>query len=373
MASTLQAPPNHYETLGLTPNATPAEIAAAFAREISPYRPRPLGGIAQVSLAYETLRDPVKRRAYDDSLGLNPEPKPAVPLLPAGGLGGTVTVAPPASARRKADYLFASKPAAEPPRTAAPREPSRPVAREPNPISAARSRTPPRPPEVASPDVEKRIQDYLAMRRAGMDRHPAIAELGADWKRPALIVGGVVGAVALVGLIAGSWAASDIEAEPAEAVASVIVPDAQARAPDDAAPQEPQLRAEAPAAAAVPRPKSRPAPVAMIKPVAPVQQPAASETPDEGVVQASELEEIAVERVSAEAPAAPATPAALPLPNKVVARTIERIGYSCGQVESTTPVEGAAPGVFKVTCSSGQSYRAAPTRGRYHFRRWERL
>jgi len=219
------------------------------------------------------------------------------------------------------------------------------------------------------------------MRRAGMDRPAAIAEFGADWKRPALIVGGLVGAVALVGLIAGSWAASDIEAEPAEAVASVVVPDAQARAPGDAAPQEPRPRAEAPAPeapapAALTRPKSRPAPAPAVVPVDPVQQSARDETGGD-VVQASDLEEIAVERVSAEAASAPAPAAAavasLPLPNKVVARTIERIGYSCGQVESTTPVEGAAPGVFKVTCSSGQSYRAAPTRGRYHFRRWERL
>ena len=53
----------------------------------------------------------------------------------------------------------------------------------------------------------------------------------------------------------------------------------------------------------------------------------------------------------------------------LVARTIERIGYSCGQVASTSAVEGAA-GVYKVTCTSGQTYRAAPVHGRYRFRRW---
>ena len=56
---------------------------------------------------------------------------------------------------------------------------------------------------------------------------------------------------------------------------------------------------------------------------------------------------------------------------KLVARTIERIGYSCGQVASTSAVEGAA-GVYKVTCTSGQTYRAAPVHGRYRFRRWDR-
>jgi hypothetical protein len=59
----------------------------------------------------------------------------------------------------------------------------------------------------------------------------------------------------------------------------------------------------------------------------------------------------------------------MPLPNKVVARTIERIGYSCGAVASTAPVEGGAAGVYKVTCTSGQSYQAKPVNGRYRFKR----
>jgi hypothetical protein len=58
----------------------------------------------------------------------------------------------------------------------------------------------------------------------------------------------------------------------------------------------------------------------------------------------------------------------MPLPKAVIARTIGRIGYPCGQVASTTAVDGAS-GAFKVTCTSGHSYRAAPVRGRYRFRR----
>jgi hypothetical protein len=53
----------------------------------------------------------------------------------------------------------------------------------------------------------------------------------------------------------------------------------------------------------------------------------------------------------------------------VIARTIGRIGYACGQVAATAAIEGEAPGVFKVTCTSGQSYRAVPVRGRYRFKR----
>ncbi len=58
----------------------------------------------------------------------------------------------------------------------------------------------------------------------------------------------------------------------------------------------------------------------------------------------------------------------MPLPNTVIARTIERIGYSCGEVSSTSAVDGSS-GAYKVTCSTGQTYQATPVHGRYHFRR----
>jgi hypothetical protein len=60
----------------------------------------------------------------------------------------------------------------------------------------------------------------------------------------------------------------------------------------------------------------------------------------------------------------------MPLPGPVIARTISRIGYPCGEVASTSTGDG--PGVFKVTCTSGHSYRAAPVGGRYRFKRWGR-
>jgi len=79
-------------------------------------------------------------------------------------------------------------------------------------------------------------------------------------------------------------------------------------------------------------------------------------------------DKIATEQAAAESPSVEATSARMPLPNAVIARTIGRIGYPCGQVASTTAMEGAS-GAFKVTCTSGHSYRAAPVRGRYRFRR----
>jgi septal ring-binding cell division protein DamX len=69
----------------------------------------------------------------------------------------------------------------------------------------------------------------------------------------------------------------------------------------------------------------------------------------------------------APAPAVATASAKMPLPNSVVARTIGRIGYPCGQVASTAALDRT--GVFKVTCTSGHSYRAAPVNGRYRFKR----
>ena len=74
--------------------------------------------------------------------------------------------------------------------------------------------------------------------------------------------------------------------------------------------------------------------------------------------------------VAASAVAAPlstASAVSAPLSNATIAHTIGRIGYACGRVVSTSAIEGA--GAFKVTCSSGDSYRAAPVRGHYHFKR----
>src|SRR5438105_4074550 len=65
MDSKVEARPNHYETLGVAPSATTEEIAQAFARKMSAFAARPLA--AQIGLAFETLRDPERRRAYDSS------------------------------------------------------------------------------------------------------------------------------------------------------------------------------------------------------------------------------------------------------------------------------------------------------------------
>lgn len=389
MASAVRSRPNHYETLGLTPAATGEEIERAFAREISPYRPRAFGGIAEVSVAYETLHDPAKRRAYDSSLGLNREPVQPASIASAAWLGGTRGFGPAPPARRQADYLFPSSAAEiEPPAPAEPvpteRKPesAKPAAPHnlvrspaPEPSSAPLSAPRPRPQQAVKPDHEPWIENLVAMHRATADRSPAAGELAVEWKRPALAIGGLFVAVGLLGALAGSWAASDIDAEPVETAAGVVLPEAEARPAETApSPATPLSAEEATSAPATPAPAARPRtrnrPAAPIQPVTKEELRLADEQFAGSAVQASELEDIVVERIDSEAPSGPAAAASLPLPNKVIARTIERIGYPCGQVAATTPVEGAAQGVFKVTCSSGQSYRAAPTRGRYHFRPW---
>src|SRR4051794_2766333 len=70
MVSSVRSRPNHYETLGLAPSAREQEIAEAFARKMGELRWHPVGSKAVICIAYETLRNPDKRREYDRSLGL---------------------------------------------------------------------------------------------------------------------------------------------------------------------------------------------------------------------------------------------------------------------------------------------------------------
>lgn len=65
---------NHYETLGVQPNATPDEIKKAYRKLASTHHPDKGGSTATfqaIQAAYETLSDPAKRQQFD-----NPQPGP---------------------------------------------------------------------------------------------------------------------------------------------------------------------------------------------------------------------------------------------------------------------------------------------------------
>ena len=135
--------------------------------------------------------------------------------------------------------------------------------------------------------------------------------------------------------------------EAAEPVAEAGFAAVAAPAAAQAAPRQRTIRRAAPA----------------VEPV--VEQPARSIAEQNRFARESIAQALATEPLAADAPQPVA--ASMPLSNATVARTIERIGYRCGSVSSTTAGESA--GVYNVTCSSGQSFQAKPVRGRYHFRK----
>jgi hypothetical protein len=351
MGSSVTTRPNHYEVLGLKPTASDKEIAAAFAREIG--RPRAFGGLTQLSIAYEVLRDPAKRRAYDDSIGVKPEPLPRAARPSIVQFSGSAHFIGAAIAGPGGLRDHGRPPHLEPLREPEPVAPLAAVPSEPEPMVE---------PEIASAN--------RALPGFEPDRALGYSDGQIQWKRPVVILGTLVGTAGLIGAWVGSVAGSDAQADPAERAVTVALPKAKQ------APRMEQAAATEWVAAEVQPERSRTnsAAVRRIR-SAPVQQPRA--------LSAQELEELApveiarpanafVEQATAQvAEVAPVQAAAadMPLSNATIARTIHRIGYSCGQVASTSAVEGGAPGVFTVTCSSGATYRASPVRGRYRFKR----
>jgi len=341
MVSTVTTRPSHYEVLGLSPAAAAEEIARAFAREMS--RPRAFGAIAEVSIAYETLRDPARRRAYDESLGLRRAPKRA-PVLSSAGVGGAAFLARPALVAEPAPAATAPPRPERPDIAAALRQLARP-----EPLHDA---VQPVPPEPAPPPAAERV--HLAI--ADGDTAPAGA---IPWKPVALAAGGVALAVALLGAWAG-WD-SGAGAQEARAAARVALPPPTTFTVDDPAP----ARALGNAAQAEPKPSARAVP--RLARARPAPRPAPAERAPSPPADPLAPIAAAAEPAADPGPAPEAVAARPPLPNAVIARTIGRIGYPCGQVAATSAA--GAPGVFTVTCTSGHSYRAAPVHGRYRFRR----
>lgn len=336
---------NHYEVLGVSPTAAGDELADAFARLGNVFRPHAFGGLAELCIAYETLRDPIRRRAYDAAIGL--ERKPNLPNLVAGARQALIAQGPVTAGAAMAQPL--APPAETPPRSEPLTKPALPLG--PGADSQAR-----REPRIGRGDAP----------RLALEEELGIETSPIDLKRTLTILGTVVVATCLLGGLAGWWSASGVgETAQPENTVSVTLPPAKPLAAPYA--QETAL-------ALVPSvPKAQ---IASPKPAV-----AASTSPDrnpivsEHAAVAEQLQEGDADpslggQTVEQAPTTSSAAAAMPLADRVIARTIQRIGYSCGSVASTVPVESEAPGVYKVICSSGQSYQARPVNGRYHFRRW---
>ena len=386
MASSLRAMSNHYDTLQVAPDATTDEIVRAFSSQMRNVRVRPditVARLAQLTVAYETLRDPAKRRNYDASLGLRRE----VPLglsqfvSAPGGPGLLERLDRGAERAARAAPSVAAQPAS----TAAsePRVASFIAAAVRQPASRSEPQTSPPPVreevpqsrrEPVPPSPPRQIREDLDVE----DGRPTIGRTGATLAAAVIGAGFLTFAMALPDHNPDRLAAP-VQAQPAVTVA--LPPDVADQS--SAAPPHELAQVAAKTVRNMP-PRTRNIAVAAEVPsvVAPaaIEQPAQQSTAvDPGQAKSSDAaatEAVAQAPVSPDtgealanlAPAATAA-AALPLSSATIAHTIERIGYGCGRVVSTASVDGAA-GVYKISCSSGQVYRAAPVNGRYHFRRW---
>jgi hypothetical protein len=349
MDSSVKSRPSYYELLGLRPTASAEEIARAFAREVGLFRPRQFGGLAEVGLAYETLRDPARRADYDASIGVRreaPAPKPAlrpyitnaVFLSAAPRYGGAV-----------------SKPAeaAAPPLSPAPE-------RQPEPVP---------PTFLATPTVQL---DRPAVQRQPVEvgRPPMIAldaeDRPIEFNRTIAIGGALLLAVAVTAAWAGTRAGGDAQDALPKSVVTAAVPTPR---PAETVAEPAAIESPAPASRAV---KAAPVP-RVVRAIA--SRPEVPRLPvrsvsDQNRFARESIAQALAEPASEGETAAPAVAASMPLPAATVARTIDRIGYSCGKVSST--LAGEAAGVFTVTCSSGQSFQARPVGGRYRFKRMGR-
>ena len=348
MVSTVKTRPNFYEMLGLKPTATAAEIKHAFAQKMS--LANAMTTAAQICTAYETLRNPGKRLDYDRTIGIEPKAAPQ-PKTTHWTIGASQWGAVPFvnSTRFQTIGERAAEIARPPEAPAAAILPRAEPRADPVP-----PRTAPLPPPILPEDY---VPEYVP------DDEPR----SFGWGKTAAIAGGLVVAVGLMGAWAGSIAGNDVEAVQSETLA---LPKAKPRT---------ALTAPAEAAPAAKLVEARPAYV-LPRRAPPKRANAADRLQLEDLTQKAPQHSYyqttaadgTTEIAAAEAPPltssaeATAAAASLPLSNATIARTIHKIGYSCGQVASTTPGDG---GTFTVTCTSGQSYRGAPVHGRYRFKK----
>jgi hypothetical protein len=346
MVSGVKSRPNHYDALGLGPAASNDEIGRAFVKKMSLFGAHGIDEAAHILIAYETLRNAEKRREYDASIGLGTKRVPELRQWSA-------SLAPPrwspfiASARANpieagGARSFEPHVSAEPPGLA-------PEARKTTP--EPRLQQQPRRPQ-SDGGLEALVHHIRAVGRQEREDLRDARHRAPDWTKPLLAVFGLVLGAGLIGTIAG-LSVTDNET-PAQA--------------------QPARRSTPPKHSSI---AARPAIATAIE--AQVEPPVQASVPEFRARRGERLRRKSLQRESPDIESAngaatvtqpaQAVAADMPLSGRLVARTIERIGYACEKVASTSPVEGEAEGVYKVTCSSGQSYQATPVHGRYRFRR----
>lgn len=336
MDSTVCMRKNHYERLGLKLTASDQEIREGFGRAMSlPHLPEQL---CQIEIAFDTLRNGVKRRAYDAALGLIPEPQPCVAssvisLRLSGHFGGLRTAS-----------LTQPKPRVE---TIAREQPIQRLCGPEDQLSKSTLENDGFAPEVPIPE-------FLVIGATRKRYTPVREQQVVDWKYPAFALGSVIVGVALI----GAWAGAYAQETPQQARASTMM---AAPRPAKGSPETLEMPLSSNSSAepefispeVIERARQR------IR-----ARASAHHIADSG----TRFESTAGEGAAAIGEHADALPVKLPLPSAVIVRTIERIGYACGGIASATA--GEEPGVYKIACTSGESYQATPVHGRYHFRRW---
>jgi hypothetical protein len=378
MISLVKSPPNHYDVLGLTPAAGDGEVVFAFARKMSMFGAHRPAEAAQICAAYEVLRNADKRREYDRSLGLGekvpaprqwafamsqhqwPGPAGAITASAAYAPAPPVVAEPEPQSRVTPQVDRASTIAERLRRLAEPMEFDGMANPGPEPAAPPRAAPQPEQPRAVEPAAtapETDIYRILARgQEAGRSRENYRRRI--DWRRPALVVGGFAATAGLVGVLAGFSVKDD-------AASAVTPPPSAARQIAEAAPAPPAAaspvvtEAATPVAAAAPQTRHASSSSRFARAV---------ERKLIGIDTTAQAQPVDVAAADPAAQPAPMVPASMPLPDNVVARTIDKIGYSCGSVASTAAVAGAS-GVFKVTCSSGQTYQATPVHGHYRFKR----
>ena len=222
MASTVKSRPTHYEALGIAPSASDEQIARAFQRRmLAPSA----ADMARIGPAFATLRDPARRRAYDETIGLGREATPpaqhySFAVKVSSGAAGFIGSAAREPIAHVADEAPPLPPMA--PQLVAPDEGGGTVEPRERVILEAPGQQPRADVEIEK--LQAKIGGFLAAGRARDERESEPDERPPEWRRLGVAGGGVVLAVALIGAWAGMKTSAATDPRAKAQVASLLLP-----------------------------------------------------------------------------------------------------------------------------------------------------